>query len=369
MVDNIASFYNGKRVFVTGHTGFKGGWLTSWLLKLGADVAGYSLSVPTEPNFYGICDLKSKILSTCGDIRDFSLLKTELENFQPEIVFHLAAQPLVRASYRAPLETFETNIIGTANLLEACKTVSSIRSVVIVTSDKCYENTNLSKAFKEGDPMGGHDPYSSSKACAELVFRSYLKSFFNPQNYHEHRKGVASARAGNVIGGGDWAEDRLIPDCITHLNENRFIPIRYPFAIRPWQHVLDPLYGYLLLAMRLYSDGKNFASSWNFGPELKDCKPVEWIVNYIVKKWGAKASWEHVRGNHLHEAFFLRLDCSKAKKQLEWKPFFNLKTALEKTVEWYSAYYRGNIDMFSLTQQQIGFYEKQIVGSKMPVLR
>jgi len=354
------NFYNGQRVLITGHTGFKGSWLSVWLRELGADITGYALEPPTVPSLFEICNLEDKVTSIVGDIRDYKVLRDVFEKFQPEIVFHMAAQSLVRPSYKEPVETYQTNIMGTVNLLEACRHTPSIRAVVNVTSDKCYENHGYIYNYKEGDPVGGYDPYSSSKGCSELVTNAYLRSFFNPSNYNkEHAVSLASVRSGNVIGGGDWAEDRLIPDCIKALMENKPIVIRYPDAVRPWQHVLESLSGYLLLAQHLYQDGAAFSGAWNFGPHDNDARPVRWLVEHITEMWGSNAFWTFDGNNYLHEAHYLKLDCSKAKSKIGWYPQWDLNTALDKTIEWYKAYCSYE-DMLKVTAGQIRSYEKVI---------
>ncbi len=355
----FSNIYNGKRVLITGHTGFKGSWLSIWLNELGANVIGYALNPPTTPSLFEVCDLKKKVTSIIGDIRNLKMLRDVFEKYQPEIVFHMAAQSLVRYSYKKPVETYETNIIGTVNLLEVCRHTPSVRVIVNITSDKCYENRDQVCGYKEDDPMGGYDPYSSSKGCAELITNAYLKSFFNPENFKEHGKCLASVRAGNVIGGGDWAEDRFIPDCIKALLKNKPIIIRYPDAVRSWQHVLEPLFGYLLLAQRLYQEGPTFTGGWNFGPDDEGVKPVGWLVEQITEMWGNNASWEIDQGNNPHEAHYLKLDCSKAKSKLDWHPRWNLKLALDKTIEWYKAYCNHE-DMLNITINQIKSYEKCI---------
>jgi len=355
----FSNIYNGKRVLITGHTGFKGSWLSIWLNELGANVIGYALKPPTTPSLFEVCDLKKKVTSIIGDIRNLKMLRDVFEKYQPEIVFHMAAQSLVRYSYKKPVETYETNIIGTVNLLEVCRHTPSVRVIVNITSDKCYENRDQVCGYKEDDPMGGYDPYSSSKGCAELITNAYLKSFFNPENFKEHGKCLASVRAGNVIGGGDWAEDRFIPDCIKALLKNKPIIIRYPDAVRSWQHVLEPLFGYLLLAQRLYQEGPTFTGGWNFGPDDEGVKPVGWLVEQITEMWGNNASWEIDQGNNPHEAHYLKLDCSKAKSKLDWHPRWNLKLALDKTIEWYKAYCNHE-DMLNITINQIKSYEKCI---------
>jgi CDP-glucose 4,6-dehydratase len=362
----FGNFYKDKRILVTGHTGFKGAWLSIWLNKLEADVVGYALEPPTTPSLFDICILESRVTSIKGDVRDLKKLKDVFANYQPEIVFHMAAQPLVRYSYREPVETYGTNVMGTVNVLEACRHTPSIKAIVNITSDKCYENKEWVWGYRENDPMGGYDPYSSSKGCAELVTGAYLRSYFNPDKYREHGVSLASVRAGNVIGGGDWAEDRLIADCIRALSEKKQIIVRSPDAVRPWQHVLEPLSGYLLLAQRLYEEGLTFSGAWNFGPDDDSVVPVRWVVDRVVEIWGDSASWKIDDGHKPHEARYLKLDCSKARTQLGWKPQWELYRGLNKTVEWYKAYYRSEADMLNFTLEHINSYEDS-VGQKKTV--
>lgn len=345
------STYKNKRILITGHTGFKGSWLSLWLKKLGATVLGYSLEPPTKPSLFELLNLSKQIDSVIADIRDDRKLKSIFQEFRPEIVFHLAAQPLVRLSYSEPKLTFETNIIGTINLFEAVKNTSSVKAVVNITSDKCYENLEKDISYTEEDRFGGYDPYSASKGCAELVTSSYRNSFFKSSGV-----ALASARAGNVIGGGDWAMDRLLPDCIRSILEKKPILIRNPNAIRPWQHVLEPLSGYLLLGERLLTDGKKYAEGWNLGPEKNDARTVENIVKMLCEKWGG-ASFTIDNGDHLHEAHYLKLDCSKAKNKLGWTPKWNIETAIEKLVEWYKCYENGG-DIKDICLRQIEEYER-----------
>ena len=352
-----SAFWQGKRVFLTGHTGFKGGWLTLWLNAMGARVTGYSLAPETEPNLFTRADVGNGIDSIIGDIRDAANLRGAMERARPDVVIHMAAQPLVRESYLRPVETYETNVMGTINVLEAMRSVSTVRAAVMVTTDKCYENREWEWGYRENEPMGGYDPYSSSKACAELVTSAYRNSFFNPAKYAEHGVAIASARAGNVIGGGDWAADRLIPDIVRAIRRDEAVKVRSPHAIRPWQHVLEPLAGYLALAERLYTDGTEFASAWNFGPHDSDARPVEYIVDEMVRQWGDGASWRLDTDLHPHEATYLKLDCSKARARLNWHPRWNLKTALEHIVSWYKAEARGE-DMRAFTLNQIDRFSR-----------
>ena len=350
-------FWQGKKVFITGHTGFKGSWLCLWLNSLGAEVTGYALQATTQPNLFELCRVNELVKSVIGDVRDGTALTKAILKAQPEIVIHMAAQALVLDSYKDPANTYAINVMGTVNLFEAVRACKSVRAVVNITTDKCYENKEWVWGYRENEPMGGYDPYSNSKACSELVTASYRSSFFNPNEYKNHGVGVASARAGNVIGGGDWATDRLIPDCINALLRNEKIVIRNPNAIRPWQHVLEPLSGYLLLAQRLYENGVDFAEGWNFGPNDIDAKPVEWIVQKMCDEWGSNAVYAVDNGAHPHEAHYLKLDCSKAKTKLNWQPHWSLEQALKKIVEWVHAY-RQKTDMRDICLKQIQEYVK-----------
>jgi len=346
-------FWSGKRVLITGHTGFKGSWLSLWLQSLGANTLGYALQPPTQPALFEIAGVDHDMISKVGDIRDLEHLRAVFLEFEPEIVFHLAAQSLVRYSYNNPVETYATNVMGTVNLLEAARAISSVRAVVMITSDKCYENQEWVWGYRENEPMGGFDPYSNSKGCAELVTAAYRKSFFQ-----DHGPALASARAGNVIGGGDWALDRLIPDAIAAFIAQRPVLIRNPHAIRPWQHVLEPLSGYMLLAERLYEIGADYAEAWNFGPEDHDAQPVNWIIDQLKLEWGGSACWNIDPGIHPHEAHYLKLDCSKAKNRLGWYPTWNLSQSLEKIVEWHKLMQQG-ANMKSVTLDQISAFTKE----------
>lgn len=335
-------FFQDKKVLVTGHTGFKGSWLCVLLNQLGADVYGYALNPPTEPSLYKEADVDKIVNSTIGDIRDFDLLSATLKRIKPEIVIHMAAQPLVRYSYQNPRETYEVNVMGTVNLLEAIRLTGGVKAIVNVTTDKCYENKEWHWGYRENEPMGGYDPYSNSKGCSELVTSSYRNSFFNPNDYKKHGVAIASARAGNVIGGGDWAEDRLIPDFIRSISKGEKVKIRSPYAIRPWQHVLEPLSGYLLLSKKLYQEGTKFSQAWNFGPDDMNARNVEYVVQTLCKYWGEEAAYELDHNPQPHEANYLKLDCSKAKADLEWSPRWDIDTTIQKIVDWTINYNKGN---------------------------
>lgn len=349
----MKAFWQGRKVFVTGHTGFKGSWLCLWLQSLGADVTGYALRPPTDPNLFEAACVAEGMTSIIGDIRDGETLAQAMIEAQPEIVIHMAAQPLVRRSYAEPVETYATNVMGTVHLFEAVRRTPTVNAVVNVTSDKCYDNRERAEGYREDEPMGGFDPYSSSKGCAELVTVAYRNSYFSPERNAASRfVGVASARAGNVIGGGDWAEDRLIPDILRAMGEGRPVVIRSPHAIRPWQHVLEPLGGYLLLARKLVEQGQPFAEAWNFGPADEDAKPVQWIVEQLTARWGSDARWQLDSQVQPHEAQFLRLDCNKARSRLGWQPRWDLSAALDAIVEWHRAWLAGQ-DMRAATLRQI----------------
>ncbi|MCP4417266.1 MAG: CDP-glucose 4,6-dehydratase [Chloroflexi bacterium] len=351
-------FWRGKKVLLTGHTGFKGSWLSLWLQKLGVELVGFALAPPTDPSLFEAAHVAQGMHSIIGDVRDGEHLKEVMHTYQPEIVFHLAAQPLVRYSYKDPIETISTNVLGTANMLEAVRHNDSVRVVVSITSDKCYENKEWYWGYREVDALGGHDPYSASKAAAELVIATYRNSYFDPATYQQHGVAVASTRAGNVIGGGDWAMDRLLPDIMRALMAGQPVLIRNPQATRPWQHVLEPLNGYIMLAECLWQDGPRFAQAWNFGPRDGDVKPVSWIVDYVTQIWGEGASWVKDGADQPHENTFLKLDCSLARNWLGWSPRLNLATALEWIVEWFKGYQRQE-DMRTLTEQQISRYKSE----------
>ena len=357
------AFWKGKRVFLTGHTGFKGAWLSVWLAEMGAELTGYALPPPTDPSLFVLAGLASRMTSVTGDIRDLPALEAAMAAAEPEIVIHMAAQPIVRLSYDDPLGTYETNIMGTAKLLDAVRRRPSVRAVVVVTTDKCYENREWHWGYRETEALGGYDPYSSSKAGSELVTASYRRSFFNPAEYgSRHRVAVASARAGNVIGGGDWAKDRLIPDIVRSIAAGKKVTIRSPHAIRPWQHVLEPLSGYLTLAQSLYERGCAHADAWNFGPYDSDARPVGWIVDKLCSSWPGARGFELDKNPQPHEASYLKLDCSKAIAELGWRPTWNLDTTLEKIVEWNLALGRGE-DMYATTRAQIAQFEAASAGT------
>jgi CDP-glucose 4,6-dehydratase len=351
-----SSFWFRKKVFVTGHTGFKGSWLSMWLQQLGAEVTGYALSPPTKPSLFEVAQVAQGMKSIIGDIRDGALMTSEMIKARPDIVIHMAAQPLVRRSYIDPVETYSTNVMGTVNLLEAIRQIPSVRSVLNVTTDKCYENKEWDWGYRENEPMGGFDPYSSSKGCSELVTAAYRNSFFNSTNYSEHQVAIATARAGNVIGGGDWAESRLIPDILRAIETRQSVYIRNPQAIRPWQHVLEPLGGYLALSEALYTQGTAFAEAFNFGPAEEDAKPVQWIVEHLTNQWRDGATWRLDSANHPHEAKYLKLDCSKAHSRLKWRPRWDIGMALNAIVNWHKSYLAGD-DMLTATQAQIASFQ------------
>jgi CDP-glucose 4,6-dehydratase len=332
-----AAFWRGRRVFLTGHTGFKGSWLCIRLHMLGAEVTGYALDPPTQPSLYALAGVDALVRSVIADVRDAEALRRALSDARPEVVIHMAAQPLVRESYRNPAETYAINLMGTIHLLDAVRACPGVRAVVNVTTDKCYENREWPWGYRENEPMGGYDPYSNSKACSELATAAYRSSFFNPASHASHGVAVASARAGNVVGGGDWAEDRLVPDAVKALLAGIPVPIRNPHAIRPWQHVLDPLTGYLLLAERLVADGPAFAEGFNFGPGDDSAIPVGELVSRLCRVWGRDAAFEVQPGEHPHEASFLKLDSSKARTRLGWRPHWEIDATLARIAGWYAA--------------------------------
>ncbi|MET0107018.1 MAG: CDP-glucose 4,6-dehydratase [Sedimenticola sp.] len=345
------SFWSDKKVFLTGHTGFKGSWLSLWLQFLGAEVHGLALDPPTAPALFNEANVSNGMTGTIGDIRDYKTVLNAMEACKPDIIIHMAAQPLVRYSYQEPVETYATNVMGTVHVLEAARHVGTAKAIINVTTDKCYENKEWVWGYREDEPMGGHDPYSNSKGCSELVTSAFRRSFFQQSNI-----ALASARAGNVIGGGDWADDRLVPDILRSFEKKQSVIIRNPQAIRPWQHVLEPLSGYLLLAEKLYTEGEPFAEGWNFGPHDEDARPVQWIVDHMVTAWGNGASWELDSSTHPHEANYLKLDISKAKSQLGWRPRWKLATALQKIMDWHHAWLDKD-DVQAKCFQQISEYQ------------
>lgn len=360
------SFWQGRKVFLTGHTGFKGSWLSLWLDALGANVTGYALAPPTQPNLFEQAEVADTLRSICADIRDFSRLKAALAECQPDVVIHMAAQSVVRRGYENPIETYSANVMGTVHLLEALRQLRQPCAVVNITSDKCYADRECVWGYRENDPMGGPDPYSSSKGCAELVTTAYRESFFPPALLERHGIAIASARAGNAIGGGDWTTDQLIPDLMRAFLAAHPCLIRNPSAIRPWQFVLEPLRGYLMLAERLIEDAYHFASAWNFGPEESDAKPVSWIADELARSWGGRASWSQDSAMHPHEAQFLKLDTSKARDFLDWHPVLPLSQALHWIVEWYRAFQEG-ADLQRLTRRQIERYEALSQSKRRPL--
>jgi CDP-glucose 4,6-dehydratase len=351
------AFWKGRRVFLTGHTGFKGSWLSLWLNSLGADLTGYALDPPTQPNLFELANLATCVRSLKGDVRDFHRLRDALDESGADVVIHMAAQSVVRRSYDDPIETYSSNVMGTVHLFEAVRQIGRPCAIVNVTSDKCYSNREWLWGYRENEPMGGRDPYSNSKGCAELVTSAYRDSFFPINSFERHGVGVASARAGNVIGGGDWTSDQLIPDLMKAFVARRTCLIRNPAAIRPWQFVLEPLLGYLMLAERLTQDAACFASGWNFGPASTDAKAVSFIASELARLWGSGASWSQDAGEHPHEAHTLRLDASKATECLKWRPILSLSSALEWVVEWYRAYEAG-ADIRRTTETQIERFER-----------
>lgn len=352
------TFWKGKRVFLTGHTGFKGGWLSLWLASMGAKITGFALAPNTSPNFFEATKIAGDFdQSHIADIRNFEKLQKAMGDAKPEIVIHMAAQPLVRYSYLNPVETYATNVMGTVHLLESIRTLNNcVRAMVIVSTDKCYENKEWAWGYRENEPMGGHDPYSSSKGCAELVISAYRKSYFSPKKYVHHKVAIASARAGNVIGGGDWSEDRLIPDAIKAFEAKEILVIRNPLATRPWQHVLEPLSGYLVLAQALYQDGAQFDGGWNFGPRDDNARTVQEVINLLIKNWDSVVSWVQDKGEQPHEAHSLRLDCSKARQYLTWVPRWSLEQAIQNITRWQFAYQQKK-NMREISLQQIADYQ------------
>jgi CDP-glucose 4,6-dehydratase len=351
------TFWNGRRVLLTGHTGFKGSWLSLWLDRLGAKVTGYALDPPTQPSLFEQAEIAGSLReSICGDVRDFPRLKGAIAECRPEVVIHMAAQSVVRRGYEDPIDTYSSNVMGTVHLLEALRQLKQPCAVVNVTSDKCYVNREWVWGYRENEPMGGRDPYSNSKGCSELVTTAYRESYFPPESFDRHGVALATARAGNVIGGGDWTSDQLIPDLMRAFLAGIPCLIRNPSAFRPWQFVLEPLRGYLILAERLIEDASRFAEGWNFGPADADAKPVSWIADRLVTLWGGPASWNHDAAGHPREAHALKLDASKAKDSLDWHPLAPLNVALDWVVEWYRAF-QSKTDLRRLTRMQIERYE------------
>ncbi len=350
-------FWDGKAVLITGHTGFKGSWLSLWLQQLGANVFGYSLAPPTEPNLFSAAQVAARMTSLSGDVRDLDHLKQVITDYRPEIVIHMAAQSLVRHSYADPIETYSTNIMGTVNVLEAVRYSDDVRVLINVTSDKCYENREWIWGYREDEPMGGNDPYSSSKGCAELVTVAYARSYFSDGSHKGPSVSVATVRGGNVIGGGDWSRDRLIPDTVSALTKGESVAIRNPDAVRPWQHVLDPLNGYLMLAEKLWQDGALYAGGWNFGAIGGDAKVVSWVVGRVVTQWGDGAGWTIDTASQPYEAQVLKLDCTKAKVLLGWSPKLSVATAVDWAIEWYKIFQHKKRDMQELTRDHISRFE------------
>ncbi|MDA8631240.1 CDP-glucose 4,6-dehydratase [Litoricolaceae bacterium] len=354
------AFWRGKRVFLTGHTGFKGSWLSLWLQQLGAKLTGFALAPLTNPSLFELASVSDAMRSIEGDVRDLEMFKAAMLDAKPDIVIHMAAQPLVRDSYQNPVDTFTSNVMGTVHMFEAIRATPSVRAVVNITTDKCYEIKEWIWGYREDEPMGGHDPYSASKACAELVSSSYRTSFFQPDG---HKVAMATARAGNVIGGGDWAKDRLMTDLIIALTTSKPLLIRNPNAIRPWQHVLEPLRGYLMLAEKLFTHGGEYAEAWNFGPNDQDAKPVSWLTERLTQFWGGNSQWQMQPGNHPHEANYLKLDISKVKTKLGWSPSMDLEQTLRLTAEWAQQVAAG-ADARMITLEQIQTYQDEVIDSR-----
>ncbi len=352
--------YSSKKIFITGHTGFKGSWLTYALYKEGAIIKGYSLAPETNPSLYSLIEGVLDIESVIDDINDSSKLENEIVDFQPDFIFHLAAQPLVRKSYQEPLNTFSTNVIGTANILNALRKLEKPCSIILITTDKVYENKEWHYPYRETDRLGGYDPYSASKACSELVINSYIQSFFNPSKFDLHKKSIVSVRAGNVIGGGDWSADRLIPDIAKSINENRAIIIRNPNSIRPWQHVLEPIFGYLQLGILLSNNPIKYGGSWNFGPANSDNLPVINIAKQAIKIWGKGSIDFQINSNAPHEAGLLKLDISKAINEMKWQPKMNTSMAIQRAISWYKSFYEGTFSAVELLEADINYYKSLI---------
>ncbi len=359
MINPDTQFWKNRKVLITGHTGFKGSWLGLWLKSLGADVTGYSLKPPTSPSMFELLSLQEHLESIIGDVRDLDQLSSVVQTTDASVIFHLAAQPLVRASYDDPLETYTTNVIGTANLLQAARSSPNLDAIVVVTSDKCYASIRKTHFHKEGDAMGGCDPYSSSKGCEELVTNAFRSSYFPDESHPSSCVPIATVRAGNVIGGGDWASDRLIPDIARALSAGQPVQVRNPHAVRPWQHVLEPLSGYLLLAEKLCEEGMPFADGWNFGPLKEDTRPVGWILEQLASAWGDKFQWQLDESERPHEVDFLMLDIEKARAELDYEPRLTLTSAPQWVAEWYQAYLDSN-DLMTTTKTQITRFEELV---------
>lgn len=360
----IPQFWLGKKVFLTGHTGFKGGWLSLWLSSMGAKVTGYALAPNSKPNFFQVARVNDELeKSHIADICDLENLQKAMHHAKPDIVIHMAAQPLVRYSYLNPVKTYATNVMGTVHVLESIRLLDCVRAAVIVTTDKCYENKEWPWGYRESEPMGGHDPYSNSKGCAELVTSAYRQSYFSPEKFSNHGVAIASARAGNVIGGGDWSEDRLIPDAIRAFERKQALMLRNPLATRPWQHVLEPLSGYLVLAQSLYQDGVKNCGAWNFGPSDEDARTVQEVIDLLIKNWDGPASWLQDSSEQPHEAHSLKLDCSKARQLLYWIPRFSLEQAIERVTIWHFRFQSG-ADMKDISLKQIWDFTESSPFSK-----
>lgn len=356
-MEGFKNIYKGKKVLITGHTGFKGSWLSIWLLELGAEVIGYALDPYTEKDNFVLANLANKMIDIRGDIRDKKKLHEVFQTHQPEFVFHLAAQPLVRLSYELPVETYEINVMGTINVMEEIRKTNSVKVAILITTDKCYENKEQIWGYKETDSLGGYDPYSSSKGACEIAINSWRNSFFNPKDFDKHQKAVASVRAGNVIGGGDWSIDRIIPDCIRAIDNNENIEIRNPIAVRPWEHVLEPLSGYLLLGQKMMEEPCKYCEAWNFGPELSSIITVWEVAEKVKAEYGKGILKDVSNPNELHEANLLALDISKARFKLGWKPVLNINETIKMTVDWYRNY--GNSNVFELCVKQINDFIKK----------
>lgn len=351
-------FWHQKKVLITGHTGFKGSWMSMMLTLRGAKVFGYSLKPPTDPSLFEICRIDRTINSTIGDVRDFNNLLKTIKKIEPELIIHMAAQPIVADSYKMPRETYEVNVMGTVNLLECVRLAGGVRSFVNITTDKCYEDTGKKAGYREDDRLGGYDPYANSKACSEMVTMSYRRSFFNPSRYNKHQTSIASARAGNIIGGGDFANNRLVPDFIRSVLQKKSMILRNPLSIRPWQHVFDAISGYLTLAKKLHENGKAYSRAWNFGPDAGNSKTAEWIVKELCEKWGMGCSYLIKKTERFHETEILKLDATAARKQLGWRPKYGIERSLEEIIQWLRAY-QGKRDMFEYCMRKLEEFERE----------